>query len=59
MLDRVMMETHRAAVMAVWPTWRWAMGLVKLTIMVPAAFAKINIRSSTQNTGVLHICPRL
>ena len=59
MLDRVMMETHRAAVMAVWPTWRWAMGLVKLTIMVPAAFAKMNIRSRTEHAGVLHSGHRL
>ena len=44
-----------AAVMAFWPIWFWAMGEVALTIMVPAAFAKINITTMTQNTGVLTI----
>jgi len=55
MLASVMMETHMAAVMAFWPIWFWAMGEVALTIMVPAAFAKINITTMTQNTGVLTI----
>ena len=32
-----------------------AMGLVKLTIMVPAALAKMNMTSNTQNTGVATI----
>ena len=50
-----MTETHMAAVMALWPIWFWAMGDVALTIIVPAALAKINMTSMTQNTGVLTI----
>ena len=48
----VMMLTHMAAAMADWPIWFWAMGDVALTIIVPAAFAKMNMMSMTQNTGV-------
>ena len=59
MLASVIMDTQNAAVIAVWPTWRCAIGLVKETIMVPAAFAKMNINNSTQNTGVLTISPML
>jgi len=51
----VMIETHMAAVIALWPIWFWAMGEVALTIIVPAAFAKMNMTSITQNTGVLTI----
>ena len=50
-----MIETHMAAVIALCPIWFWAMGEVALTIIVPAAFAKMNMTSMTQNTGVLTI----
>lgn len=51
MLASVMMLTHMAAVMADWPIWFWAMGDVALTIIVPAAFAKMNMMSMTRTPG--------